>query len=75
MDFSEKNLHELYAERNAREQLLKKHDYIASKIAMGRATIGDYAAEIAQSTQWAADINAIDGLIAAREAAGETDGM
>jgi len=73
MDFTQLDLHNLRAERNAREQLLKKHDYIASKIAMGRATTSEYAAEIELSTQWAADINAIDAQIALRVAAGETE--
>ena len=35
------------------EQLLKTHDYIGTKIAMGRATKEEYADEIAQSEAWA----------------------
>ena len=51
-----------------REAKLKKKDYIGTKIAMGVATIEDYADDIAQTEQWRADINAAQAEIARLEA-------
>ena len=47
---------EILAEINGYEQLLKAQDYIGVKIAEGRATVADYAEEIAQADEWAAKI-------------------
>ncbi len=44
---------EIQAEINALDNLMKQHDYIGAKIAMGRATKEEYAEEIAQSEEWA----------------------
>ena len=41
------------AEIRGLDQLMREHDYIGIKIAMGRATREEYAAEIAQSEEWA----------------------
>ena len=45
------------------EAWLKAHDYIGAKIATGRATIDDYADEIALMTEKAERINEIDALL------------
>ena len=37
------------------DTLLKSNDYIGVKIAMGRASIEEYAEEIQQSTEWASE--------------------
>lgn len=39
---------------------LASYDYIGNKIATGRATIADYATEIAQMTAWANEINELE---------------
>ena len=44
---------EIEAEIRGLEQLMRSHDYIGTKIAMGRATREEYADEIAQSEEWA----------------------
>ena len=44
---------EIEAEIRGLEQLMKSHDYIGTKIAMGRATREEYAEQIAQSEEWA----------------------
>lgn len=50
----------LIKEKSALEEWLKDHDYIGTKIATGRATIEDYATEIAEMTVKANRINEID---------------
>lgn len=50
----------LQAEKIELEAWLKAHDYIGVKIATGRATVDDYADEIALMTEKAERINEID---------------
>ena len=56
-------LFELSAEKAELEAWLKAHDYIGVKIATGRATVDDYADEIALMTEKAERINEIDALL------------
>ena len=58
---SEKEL--LEREKADLEAWLNAHDYIGVKIATGRATIDDYADEIALMTEKAERINEIDALL------------
>lgn len=53
----------LIAEKADLEAWLSAHDYIGVKIATGRATIDDYADEIALMTEKAERINEIDALL------------
>ena len=53
----------LLNEKAKLEAWLKAHDYIGVKIATGRATIDDYADEIALMTEKAERINEIDALL------------
>lgn len=53
----------LQSEKAELEAWLKAHDYIGVKIATGRATIDDYADEIALMTEKAERINEIDRLL------------
>lgn len=53
----------LQTEKADLEAWLKAHDYIGVKIATGRATIDDYADEIALMTEKAERINEIDRLL------------
>ena len=53
----------LESEKAELEAWLKAHDYIGVKIATGRATIDDYADEIALMTEKAERINEIDALL------------
>ena len=53
----------LQTEKAELEAWLKGHDYIGVKIATGRATIDDYADEIALMTEKAERINEIDALL------------
>ena len=53
----------LQSEKAELEAWLKDHDYIGVKIATGRATIDDYATEIAEMTEKAERINEIDALL------------
>ena len=53
----------LLNEKAELEAWLKAHDYIGVKIATGRATIDDYADEIALMTEKAERINEIDALL------------
>ena len=53
----------LQTEKTELEAWLKAHDYIGVKIATGRATIDDYADEIALMTEKAERINEIDALL------------
>lgn len=53
----------LQTEKAELEAWLSAHDYIGVKIATGRATIDDYADEIAMMTAKAERINEIDALL------------
>ena len=53
----------LQMEKAELEAWLSAHDYIGVKIATGRATIDDYAGEIALRTEKAERINEIDALL------------
>ena len=53
----------LIAEKAELEAWLSAHDYIGVKIATGRATIDDYADEIALMTEKANRINEIDAML------------
>ena len=53
----------LQTEKAELEAWLKGHDYIGVKIATGRATIEEYATEIAEMTEKAERINEIDKLL------------
>lgn len=53
----------LQTEKAELEAWLSAHDYIGVKIATGRATIDDYADEIALMTEKANRINEIDALL------------
>lgn len=53
----------LQTEKAELEAWLSAHDYIGVKIATGRATIDDYADEIALMTEKADRINEIDALL------------
>ena len=53
----------LTEEKAELEAWLSAHDYIGIKIATGRATIDDYADEIAIMTEKAERINEIDALL------------
>ena len=53
----------LQSEKAELEAWLSAHDYIGVKIATGRATIDDYADEIALMTEKAERINEIDALL------------
>lgn len=46
-----------------KESWLRDHDYIGVKIATGRATVDDYAAEIATMTEYAARVEELRMLI------------
>ena len=53
----------LVEEKAQLESWLKAHDYIGTKIATGRATVEEYATEIAEMTEKAERINEIDRLL------------
>ena len=53
----------LQSEKAELEAWLKAHDYIGVKIATGRASIDDYADEIALMTEKAERINEIDAML------------
>lgn len=53
----------LTKEKEEAEEWLKAHDYIGVKIATGRATIEEYADEIAEMRRLADRINEIDKLL------------
>ena len=53
----------LQTEKAQLETWLKEHDYIGTKIATGRATVEEYATEIAEMTEKADRINEIDALL------------
>lgn len=50
----------LVEEKAQLETWLKEHDYIGTKIATGRATVEEYATEIAEMSEKANRINEID---------------
>ena len=50
----------LIIEKEELEAWLKDHDYIGTKIATGRATVEEYASEIAEMSEKAKRINEID---------------
>lgn len=60
----EKQLEEYKAELAEKEQWLRDHDYIGTKIATGRATAEDYADEIATMTEYAARVEELRALMA-----------
>ena len=60
---AEEEKSKLIAEKAELEAWLSAHDYIGVKIATGRATIDDYADEIALMTEKAERINEIDALL------------
>lgn len=53
----------LLEEKAQLETWLKEHDYIGTKIATGRATVEEYADEIAEMTEKTARINDIDKIL------------
>lgn len=55
-----KTREQIVAEIRGLDELMKQHDYIGIKIAMGRATKDEYADEIAQSEDWAAKKNELE---------------
>ena len=57
------NINSLLTEKEEIESWLKNHDYIGTKIATGRATVEEYATEIAEMTEKAERINEIDTLL------------
>lgn len=54
---------QIEAEIRSLDQLMKANDYIGTKIAMGRATIEDYAEEIAQSEVMAERKNELETIL------------
>lgn len=60
---AEEEKSKLIAEKAQLEIWLKEHDYIGTKIATGRATVEEYATEIAEMTEKAERINEIDALL------------
>lgn len=60
---AEEEKSKLIAEKEDLEAWLRNHDYIGTKIATGRATVDDYADEIALMTEKAERINEIDALL------------
>lgn len=57
----------LMQERESLDQWLRDHDYIGTKIATGRATVEEYADEIAEMTTKANRINEIDELLSVEQ--------
>ena len=53
----------LHKELETLEKWFADHDYIGIKIATGRATIADYAEEIALMNQYAERINEINAIL------------
>lgn len=51
------------AEIRGLDQLLRAKDYIGTKIAMGRATVEEYAEEIAESERLAARKNELNAML------------
>ena len=69
---TEEQIHQLINEQNTiildREARLSSTDYIAAKIAEGKATKTEYKEKIAERQQWRDDINAAQEEIARLEA-------
>lgn len=63
MTEEERLIEEYQRELSEKEQWLREHDYIGVKIATGRATVDDYASEIATMTEYAARIDELRSLI------------
>lgn len=59
----EKQLEAYQTELREKESWLREHDYIGVKIATGRATVDDYAAEISTMTEYAARVEELRSLI------------
>ena len=60
---AEEEKSKLITEKAELEVWLRNHDYIGVKIATGRATIDDYADEIAMMNEKAERINEIDAML------------
>lgn len=54
---------QIEAEIRGLDQLMREKDYIGIKIAMGRATIEEYAEEIAESERMAARKNELNAML------------
>jgi|GEM_PF-1807898 len=54
---------QLEAEKEGLQEWLNAHDYIGTKIATGRATVQDYATDIAEMTAKASRIDEINVLL------------
>lgn len=54
---------QIEAEIRGLDQLMRAKDYIGTKIAMGRATIEEYAEEIAESDRMAARKNELNAML------------
>lgn len=54
---------QIEAEIRGLDQLMRANDYIGTKIAMGRATVDDYAKEIAESDKMAARKNELAAML------------
>nr|DAG14597.1 MAG TPA: hypothetical protein [Caudoviricetes sp.] len=54
---------QIEGEIRALDQLMRSHDYIGTKIAMGRATKEEYAEEIAKSEEWAKRKNELQAML------------
>lgn len=69
---TKEQIHQLINEQNTiildREARLSSTDYIAAKIAEGKATKTEYKEKIAERQQWRDDINAAQEEIARMEA-------
>ena len=69
---TKEQIHQLINEQNTiildREARLSSTDYIAAKIAEGKATKTEYKEKIAERQQWRDDINAAQEEIARLEA-------
>lgn len=64
---NEKTLAAYHTELHETEAWLAAHDYIGVKIATGRATADNYAAEIATMTEYASRVEELRTLIAELE--------
>lgn len=58
-----KTREQIEAEIRGLDQLMREKDYIGTKIAMGRATIEEYAEEIAESERMAARKNELNAML------------
>lgn len=54
---------QIEAEIRALDALMREKDYIGIKIAMGRATVEEYAEEIAESDRMAARKNELNAML------------